>query len=148
MMYVGLGVIFAAVIAYGLRRRYQIKPGRAARIYSAAIVVLCVISVGFLALLMSGDGPNFETYDGFTPIFIVLVVHLVALFRSTPPSILVAISLMIGLLVARVLYTAIGWLALPHANELVSLGVSVALLAYVISSTFRRPIVSPDGNPD
>ena len=140
VIYVTAGGVVGAVIAFGLTRRYQITPGRAARRYSLAIIVLCLFALVATGFTVYVAGAGFETYDGVWLVPIILAVHANAYMRRSPMAVLAAVSLVIGLFVVSAVYMALGWAALPRTGEAVSTAIGLAMLAYALTGTLARKI--------
>jgi len=63
-IFAAAGASAGAIIAFALTRRYQITPGKAARRYSLAIILLCLFTLGVTGITAAFIGTAFETYDG------------------------------------------------------------------------------------
>ena len=133
-----VGASVACIIAFGLTRRYQIVPGKAARRYSLAIILLCLFAIGDVVLVASVLETGFETYDGVFLMSLILAVHLNAYIRRSPMAVLAAVSLVMGLFVATAVYMALGWRALPQPGDAVGIVIGLAMLVYALAGTLSR----------
>jgi hypothetical protein len=134
-----VGVGIGGIIAFGLTRRYQIVPGKAARRYSLAIILLCLFVIGDVVMEVAYLlGTGFKTYDGVFLAVLVLAVHLNAYIRRSPIAVLAAVSLVMGLFVATALYIAVGWRALPLPGEAIGIIIGLAMLVYALAGTLSR----------
>jgi hypothetical protein len=136
------GATAGAMIAFGLTRRYEITPGKAARRYSLAIVLLCLFTLGVTGITAALIGTAFETYDGVLLIVLILAVHLNAYIRRSPMAVLAAVSLVLGLFVVGGIYMALGWRALPRPGEAAGIVIGLAMLVYAVAGTMS-PITKP-----
>ena len=137
-MFATVAALIGTVIAFGLTRQYQITPGRVARRYSLAIIALCLLGLtvtGFIAFLI---GTSFEPYDRVLLFLIILAIHFNAYTRQTPIAVLAAVSLVLGLFIASVVYMALGWRALPRIGEAVGMTIGLALVAYALVGTLSH----------
>jgi hypothetical protein len=137
-IYAVAGAIVGAVIAFCLTRRYQIKPGRAARRYSLAIIFLCLFMLGLTGFVAALIGTAFKTNDEALLFVLILAVHLNAYIRRSPMAVLSAVSLALGLLVVAAIYMALGWRTPPAPAEAVGIAIGLAMVLYVLVGTLSR----------
>jgi hypothetical protein len=137
-----------AVIAFGLTRRYQITPGKAARRYSLAIILLCLFVLADTGAVVALAGTGFETYDGVLLFLLILAVHLNAYIRRSPSAVLAAVSLVLGLFVVSAVYMALGWRALPRPGEATGIVIGLAMLVYALTGTLSRIAKSQAGQSE
>jgi hypothetical protein len=126
------------MIGFGLTRRYHITPGKAARRYSLAIILLCLFGLGLTGIRAWFIGTAFETYDGVLLVLLILGVHVNSYIRQSSTAVLAAVSLMLGLFVVDAIYMALGWRALPRPSEAAAIAIGLAMLAYALSETLSR----------
>jgi hypothetical protein len=142
LIYLGFMLAFAALAFFALSWRFRVEPRKAAWRYSAIIVALAALSIGYTIIANEAlrGLPTGLPYENVLIYLAVLALHLAVLIVRTPQMILGAISFMSGGFATRALYSATGWLAVPGTGELIGIAVGVLLLAYVIAGTLRKKL--------
>jgi hypothetical protein len=132
VLMIAMASVFAAVAAFCITRFYRVVPGRYSFVYSIAITAICALALSVTTVKSAASS---RTFEGAPVLGVLVALHLHALIRRSPWSVLLALSFMIGLFVVEAIYMSIGWILVPTISTSLSLITGLAYLGIVLRNS-------------
>jgi len=138
---VGICLLAAALFYRIYSWNYVITPGKASRRYSAFIVGLAGLMIGFTILVNESVGIHIAEsqglpYAGLVHGFFVLLLHSWSYKVQSPVSVLASVSYVVAGITLALVYVLVGWAA--PSNAMWGGAIGTLIVSYVLSKSSTK----------